>query len=49
MNAVSAALDTVITSGAYHEVLENYGLNSSAITDARVNFGAIRRTTYADH
>jgi polar amino acid transport system substrate-binding protein len=37
VNAVAAALDTVITSGAYHEVLAKYGLDSATITQARVN------------
>jgi polar amino acid transport system substrate-binding protein len=37
VNAVAAALDTVITSGAYHEVLTKYGLDSATITQARVN------------
>ena len=37
VNAVAAALDTVITSGAYHEVLARYGLDSATITQARVN------------
>jgi polar amino acid transport system substrate-binding protein len=37
VNAVAAALDTVITSGAYHEVLAKYGLDSATITHARVN------------
>ncbi len=37
VSAVAAALDTVITSGAYHEVLAKYGLDSATITQARVN------------
>jgi len=37
VNAVATALDTVITSGAYHEVLAKYGLDSATITQARVN------------
>ncbi len=37
VNAVSAALDYVITSDAYREVLGKYGLESAMITDARVN------------
>jgi len=37
VNAVAAALDTVITSSAYHEVLARYGLDSATITQARVN------------
>ena len=37
VNAVAAALDAVITSGAYHEVLAKYGLDSATITQARVN------------
>ena len=37
VNAVAAALDAVITSGAYHEVLVKYGLDSATITQARVN------------
>jgi polar amino acid transport system substrate-binding protein len=37
VNAVAAALDTVITSGAYHEVLQKYGLLSATITQPRVN------------
>ena len=37
MNAVAAALDTVITSHAYPEVLKKYGLETSMITQARVN------------
>ena len=37
VHAVAAALDTVITSGAYHEVLAKYGLDSATITQARVN------------
>lgn len=35
--AVAAALKTVITSGAYREVLKKYGLESAVITEARVN------------
>ena len=37
VNAVAAALDTVITSAAYREVLKKYGLENSMITQARVN------------
>jgi polar amino acid transport system substrate-binding protein len=37
VNAVAAALDTVITSDAYREVLKKYGLESAMITQARVN------------
>jgi polar amino acid transport system substrate-binding protein len=37
VNAVAAALDTVITSDAYHQVLTKYGLETSMITQARVN------------
>ena len=37
VNAVAAALDTVITSAAYREVLDKYGLQSAMITQARVN------------
>ncbi len=37
VNAVAAALDTVITSTAYREVLRKYGLESAMITQARVN------------
>lgn len=37
VNAVAAALDTVVTSGAYREVLTKYGLESAMITQARVN------------
>jgi len=37
VNAVAAALDTVITSAAYREVLAKYGLDSAMITQARVN------------
>ncbi len=37
VNAVAAALDTVITSDAYREVLQKYGLETSMITQARVN------------
>lgn len=36
--AIAAALATVIKSKQYKEVLNKYGLGSSAITDARVNF-----------
>ena len=35
---IAAALAEVITSDAYKKVLAKYGLGSSAITDARVNF-----------
>ena len=38
VKAVSAALDAVIKSDSYLKVLGKYGLESSAITDARVNF-----------
>ena len=38
VKAVSAALNAVITSDSYLKVLGKYGLESSAITDARVNF-----------
>ncbi|WP_104045949.1 ABC transporter substrate-binding protein [Arthrobacter sp. ZGTC412] len=38
VNAVSVALDGVIKSDSYLKVLGKYGLESSAITDARVNF-----------
>lgn len=38
VKALSKALDAVITSDAYHEVLATYGVDSGAITDARVNF-----------
>ncbi|MEV5050990.1 ABC transporter substrate-binding protein [Arthrobacter sp. LAR12-1-1.1] len=38
VNAVSAALSGVIQSDSYLKVLGKYGLESSAITDARVNF-----------
>ncbi|UKA55675.1 ABC transporter substrate-binding protein [Arthrobacter sp. FW305-BF8] len=38
VNAVSAALTGVIKSDSYRKVLGKYGLESSAITDARVNF-----------
>lgn len=38
VKAVSAALDSVIKSDSYLKVLGKYGLESSAITDARVNF-----------
>lgn len=38
VKAVSTALSGVIKSDAYHQVLGKYGLESSAITDARVNF-----------
>ena len=37
VNAVAAALGNVITTPAYREVLEKYGLQSAAITQARVN------------
>jgi polar amino acid transport system substrate-binding protein len=37
VNAVAAALDTVITSTAYREVLKKYGLESAMITQARVD------------
>jgi polar amino acid transport system substrate-binding protein len=37
VNAVATALETVLTSGAYHEVLAKYGLDSATITQARVN------------
>jgi polar amino acid transport system substrate-binding protein len=37
VNAVAAALDTVITSATYREVLDKYGLETSMITQARVN------------
>jgi len=37
VNAVATALDAVITSGAYHEVLAKYGLDSATITQARVH------------
>jgi polar amino acid transport system substrate-binding protein len=37
VKAVSTALSGVIRSDAYHQVLGKYGLESSAITDARVN------------
>jgi polar amino acid transport system substrate-binding protein len=37
VNAVAAALDAVITSAAYREVLDKYGLQSAMITQARVN------------
>lgn len=37
VNAVAAALDTVIASAAYREVLRKYGLESAMITQARVN------------
>lgn len=38
VKSVSTALNTVITSDSYLKVLGKYGLESSAITDARVNF-----------
>ena len=38
VKSVSAALSGVITSDSYLKVLGKYGLESSAITDARVNF-----------
>ena len=38
VKAVSAALAAVIKSDSYRKVLGKYGLESSAITDARVNF-----------
>ena len=38
VKAVSAALSDVIRSDSYLKVLGKYGLESSAITDARVNF-----------
>jgi polar amino acid transport system substrate-binding protein len=38
VKAVSAALSDVIGSGSYLKVLGKYGLESSAITEARVNF-----------
>jgi polar amino acid transport system substrate-binding protein len=38
VKAVSAALSTLVKSDSYHKVLGKYGLESSAITDARVNF-----------
>jgi polar amino acid transport system substrate-binding protein len=37
VNAVASALGSVITTPAYREVLEKYGLQSAAITQARVN------------
>jgi polar amino acid transport system substrate-binding protein len=37
VESVSAALADVIQSAAYTKVLENYGLESGAVTDARVN------------
>jgi polar amino acid transport system substrate-binding protein len=37
VGAVAAAVDTVITSGAYREVLAKYGLESAVITQPRVN------------
>lgn len=37
IEAVAAALDVVVASDAYREVLENYGVETNAITDARVN------------
>jgi polar amino acid transport system substrate-binding protein len=38
LKALSTALNTVITSDSYRTVLKKYGLEASAITDARVNF-----------
>ncbi|WP_188675031.1 ABC transporter substrate-binding protein [Subtercola lobariae] len=38
VTAVSAALASLITSDAYRQVLNKYGLGDGAITDARVNF-----------
>lgn len=38
VKSVSAALDVVIKSESYTKVLGKYGLETSAITDARVNF-----------
>ncbi|MDR6986836.1 polar amino acid transport system substrate-binding protein [Paenarthrobacter nitroguajacolicus] len=38
VKSVSAALDAVIKSESYTKVLGKYGLETSAITDARVNF-----------
>ncbi|MDR6414961.1 ABC transporter substrate-binding protein [Pseudarthrobacter sulfonivorans] len=38
VKAVSAALSEVVKSDSYRKVLDKYGLESSAITDARVNF-----------
>lgn len=38
VKSVSAALDAVITSDSYRKALGKYGLESSAIADARVNF-----------
>ncbi|WP_051388908.1 ABC transporter substrate-binding protein [Arthrobacter sp. 35W] len=38
VKSVGAALATVVTSDSYRKVLGKYGLDSSAITDARVNF-----------
>ncbi|MBT8160628.1 MULTISPECIES: ABC transporter substrate-binding protein [Arthrobacter] len=38
VKSVSAALDAVIKSDSYTKVLAKYGLESSAITDARVDF-----------
>jgi polar amino acid transport system substrate-binding protein len=38
VESVSVALSDVLRSASYVQVLENYGLESSAITDARVNF-----------
>lgn len=37
VKSISAALDAVIKSDAYQKMLGKYGLESSAITDARVN------------
>jgi len=38
VKSISAALSAVITSDSYRQVLGKYGLETSAITDARVNF-----------
>jgi polar amino acid transport system substrate-binding protein len=38
VKSVSAALTDVLKSDAYLKVLGKYGLESSAITDARINF-----------
>ena len=38
VKSVGAALSAVVTSDSYRTVLGKYGLESSAITDARVNF-----------
>ena len=43
VKAVAAALAAVIKSDSYRKVLGKYGLESSAITDARVNFAHSRR------